>query len=181
MSRNTNPKTIARPYAKAAFSYAKENKVVKAWEQLLATVAALIKSHDLSALLKSPSVSYDEVGEALLSALKGKADTHAMNFIALLIENKRLEVVGHILTAYKHLMYQDKKQIDARFVSASSVDAKTIDALKKALEDKLKQKVKIKTEIDPTLLGGGIIRIGDWVIDGSIRTKVTKLAHALVN
>ena len=179
MSRDN--KTIARPYAKAVFEFAKDHKTLSEWHSMLQLLADVVHENDLSRLLVDPNVSYDDVGKALLSCLKGHIDEYGQNFVALLSQNRRLENIVDILKAFETKMREDEREIDATLISAFPAEEAFVKKLSLALQDKLNKTVILTTKVDKTLLGGAMVRINDWVVDGSLKGKLSNLMHRLVN
>lgn len=181
MSKHSQSMRIARPYAKAAFEFAKARKNIDQWHDMLCLVQDVIREANLCFLLHDPNVSYVDVGQAFLGCLKNHIDKYMQNFMALLVENRRLDQVSSIFLAYEHCMREDKQELDATLITAFPVEASFVNTLASELKAKLNQTVTLSTVIDQTLLGGAMLRIDDWVVDSSLRSKLNSLRRILVN
>ncbi len=171
--------TLARPYAKAAFGFALENKSLSAWSEMLGFLSSVAKDEGVTALLDSPSMTKEKAAEAILSIAKDQVDDRGENFIRLLADNGRLELLPEILTLFENHKAEYEKTVDVNLTSAVELTKQQLTELDNKLEGKLGRKVNINCEIDPKVMGGLIIRAGDLVIDASIRGKLDELADAL--
>jgi F-type H+-transporting ATPase subunit delta len=174
----TSASTIARPYAKAAFEYAQEQHVEKAWAMTLEDLGKLFGSKEIKALLHHPKLTQIELANMLLEKLN-TLDQPIQNFIKILAENARLASLPEISEIYAQYMAQSQKVCQALLISAVKVDSNYIEQIKKALSKKLNQSVELEIEVDESLIGGAVIKAGDLVIDGSIRGQLNRLAQEL--
>jgi F-type H+-transporting ATPase subunit delta len=173
--------TIARPYAKAAFMSARDAQALPAWSQALGESSALLADARIADLISNPKMSLDQV-VSLFAGLGGDAiDTHWQNFIRLLAQNKRLDVLPEITVQYESLRAQFENELDVQVTSAVAMTDAQKSKLAAALNKRFKRDVRISTSIDPTLLGGAVIRAGDLVIDGSINGRLQRMATELSN
>ena len=172
--------TVARPYARAAFEYANARRGgLKRWSEMLMQSAQVVEERSMRLLLASPAHSAEEKAELLLD-ICGKDFTKAgNNFIKLLAENQRLNLLPEISRVFEALRAEAEKTIEAEMISAFPVDDAERDDIAAALGKKLNRDVVLNCTVDESMLGGAIIRAGDLVIDGSVRGKLTKLAAAL--
>ncbi|NBS99722.1 MAG: ATP synthase F1 subunit delta [Betaproteobacteria bacterium] len=152
------PSTIARPYAEAAFQQAKQASDLAGWSRMIARLAAGLQDPVTNRMLANPAQK---------------------NFIQLLVSNERLSVASALAEAFETLRNTHEQVLDAHIVSAFTMDALQQQSLVDVLKAKYGRNVKVSVEIDESLIGGVIIRIGDEVIDASIRGKVSQLADAL--
>jgi len=121
----------------------------------------------------------EKAAEAILSIAKDQVDDRGENFIRLLADNGRLELLPEILTLFENHKAEYEKTVDVNLTSAVELTKQQLTELDNKLEGKLGRKVNINCEIDPKVMGGLIIRAGDLVIDASIRGKLDELADAL--
>lgn len=170
--------TIARPYAKAAFEYAVENKVVEQWQQMLMFAAEVCKNATMKSYLTG-SVAADTLANLVNSVCGDQLDQYGQNLIKILAENKRLAVLPNILTMFNLLKAEFDKEIDVDLTSAVKLTAKQMKDVGASLEKRLQRKVKLNCNVDPALVAGMVIRTGDTVIDGSFRSKLNRLEDAL--
>ena len=176
--------TLAHPYARAVFELARDGKVFDRWSKLLATLAALGSDAGVQALLTSPKASPALRAEVLaeLCAKSGeKLDAEGQNFVKLLAEYRRLQVLPEIAADYEALRAQAENTLEVELRAASPVPAPEQKAISDALHKKLGRKITLKYVEDKTLIGGAVIRAGDLVIDGSVREKLGRLAAALTH
>jgi F-type H+-transporting ATPase subunit delta len=170
--------TIARPYAKAAFESAVENKVVEQWQQMLTFAAEVCKNATMKSYLTG-SVAAETLANVVNTVCGDQLDQHGQNFIKILAENKRLAVLPNILTMFNALKAEFDKEIDVDLTSAVKLSAKQLKDVSASLEKRLQRKVKLNCNVDPALVAGMVIRAGDTVIDGSFRSKLNRLEDAL--
>jgi F-type H+-transporting ATPase subunit delta len=171
--------TIARPYATAVFSIAHEKGELKAWSDLLALLAQCVAVPDMQSVISSPAVS-DEQVVSLLADIAGELmSDDAHNFLALLAENNRLQLLAHIAVIYEELRAEAEQTMTADVTSARALTPEQEANISAALKKRLGREVTLNTSVDEALLGGAIIRAGDLIIDGSALGKLNKLANAI--
>jgi F-type H+-transporting ATPase subunit delta len=171
--------TLARPYAKAAFEYAVEAKDVQGWSDSLSLAASIAQQPAVEKLLSSPSATAEKQAEAVQNICGDELATACQNFISILSENRRLQLLPQISQQFEIMKANLEKAVDVDVVAASKLNAAQQKALSEALSAKLERKVNLQVSLDKSLLGGAVIRAGDTVIDGSIRGRLTKLAESL--
>jgi F-type H+-transporting ATPase subunit delta len=171
--------TIARPYAKAAFEYARAASATAPWSCGLKTAAQIVADKRVAPLTKSPQWSPMDLG-GLIAAVAG-ADLNAamQNFIAILAENHRLLLLPEISALYEELRSEVENTVDVEVISAVALNADQRAKLAQALSTRLKRKVRMQNSVDATLLGGAVVRAGDLVIDGSLKGRLQRLATEL--
>jgi F-type H+-transporting ATPase subunit delta len=171
--------TLARPYAKAAFEYARDSQQLSQWAEQLATAAAVASDKTLEAALNDPSLTAEQQAKMLSDVCGDALDAHARNFIAVLAANKRLALLPQIYTLFAQYKANQEKTVDVEVVSAFDLAGDVRDKLAAVLGKKLEREVEVRTSTDRNLLGGVLIRAGDLVIDGSIRGRLNKLSAAM--
>jgi len=171
--------TLARPYAKAAFEYAVEAKDVQGWSDSLSLAASVAQQPAVEKLLSSPSATAEKQAEAVQNICGDELATACQNFISILSENRRLQLLPQISQQFEIMKANLEKAVDVDVVTASKLNAAQQKSLSEALSAKLERKVNLQVSLDKSLLGGAVIRAGDTVIDGSIRGRLTKLAESL--
>lgn len=171
--------TLARPYAKAVFEFAQENKSLDSWASLLSTAAAVTKLDVMKRVLTHPMLTSEEQADVVFQACQDLANEKVKNLFLILAENKRLSLLPEINEAYEQLKAESEKLVEVSVISAFEVEASVVDKLKQALSNKLEKQVSIQVDVDKNLIGGVVIRAGDTVIDGSVRGKLAKLADAM--
>ncbi len=171
--------TIARPYARAAFEEAQSAAQLEEWSQSLQAAAAVVQDSRVADLLGNPHVTPEQLA-ALVSGIAGATiGARGANFVRTLAGNGRLAYLPEIATLFETFKDQAQGVADVTVTSATSLDAAQQQKLAAALEKRLKKKVRLHSTIDPELIGGAIIRSGDLVIDGSLSTRLARIAYEL--
>lgn len=171
--------TLARPYAKAAFEFAADAGDLQGWSQSLSTAGAVSKQPAVVKLLSSPSSTAAQQAAAIVEICGDTLSTTGQNFIAILSENRRLQLLPQISHQFEIMKASREKAVDVEVIAAQELDAKQQQQLSDALGAKLERKINMQVSLDKSLLGGAVIRAGDTVIDGSIRGRLAKLAESL--
>jgi F-type H+-transporting ATPase subunit delta len=171
--------TIARPYAKAAFSYARANNAVAAWSQGLEIAAEILADPRVAAVVKNPEWSATDLADFIDGVAGAKLDAAMQNFVRVLAENRRLLLLPEIAAHYHVLRAQIENTVEVEVISAVALDAAQADKLRQALDARLKRRVRMQNSVDATLLGGAVIRAGDLVIDGSLKGRLERLGTEL--
>lgn len=172
--------TIARPYAHAVFDIAHGKGELKAWSDLLAVLAQCVSIPDMQSIITSPAVS-DEQVVTLLADISGELmSDEARNFLVLLSENNRLQLLDDIAVLYEELRAEAEQTMTADITSAKKLTAKQTKDISAALKKRLGRDVTLNAKVDKKLLGGAIIRAGDLIIDGSALGKLNRLANAIL-
>jgi F-type H+-transporting ATPase subunit delta len=171
--------TLARPYAKAAFEYAAQAGELQSWSDSLSTAGSVAQQSNVVKLLSSPSVTAQQQATALIEICGDALDERGQNFLTVLSENHRLQLLPEISLQFDVLKANREKAVDVELVAAHELDAEQQQKLSDALSAKLERKVNMQVSLDKNLLGGAVIRAGDLVIDGSIRGRLAKLAESL--
>jgi F-type H+-transporting ATPase subunit delta len=171
--------TIARPYAKAAFEAAFAQRRLGQWSEALRLAAAVVADPRVAALLGNPRVTPQELAALLIGIAGSRLDEESRNFVRALADNRRLECLPQISSAFDELKAQAEGVVDVSVTSAAALDEAARASLGAALERRLKRKVRLHCETDASLIGGAVLRAGDLVIDGSLRGKLERIAYAL--
>jgi F-type H+-transporting ATPase subunit delta len=179
--------TIARPYAKALFDLAKADKKLGPWSEALNAASAVLAEPNAKRVLANPTLDQAKRADfirAMSVGLKG-ADlfetVHGKALLALLAENDRLAVLPEIAAQFDALKAQAENKVKVTFISATAADPKVVEQVTEALKKRLGREVEMELEVDAGLIGGAIIRAEDMVIDGSVRARLEKLAHTLID
>ena len=170
--------TLARPYAKAAFDFAKGAGLVDSWMQNLSVSAGLASVNEVVQSFTSP----DKDNQQLVAMLSGAdADEGYKNFIQLMADNNRLVLLPDVVTVFKHISEEDAKALSADVYTAAELDADQLDKIAASLAKRTGKTVNLHQHTDPSLLSGARIVAGDLVIDGSLKAKLEKLKTELLN
>jgi F-type H+-transporting ATPase subunit delta len=173
------PSTIARPYAEAAFRLAEAHGKLAEWSAMLANLAAVAADERVRAAIGDPNLPAAKVAGLFISILAGKLSGESENFVRVLAENGRLEVLSEIRAQYEALRNEREGVIEAEVLSAFEFGPDQLADLVTRLERKTGKKVKARVSVDKELIGGIKIVLGDKVIDGSARAQLAALETAL--
>ena len=168
---------VAERYANALFELALETNTLPAVEMDLDRFAGLIdESPDLKRLVQSPVFSSDEQARAVTAILeRDEIGGLVANFIKVTAGNRRLFVVPDMIAAFKRIAARQRGEVAAEVTSAEPLSDKHIADLKAGLKASLGKDVALQTHVDPSLIGGLIVKVGSRMIDGSLRTKLNSL------
>ncbi len=170
--------TVARPYAKAAFDFAVEHNAITKWQDMLG-FAAEVSNNETIRTLSTGSMAADKIAELYINVCGDSLDEHGQNLIKVLAENKRLTVLSDISAMFNLFKAEYEKEVEVSITSASELSEAQQSELSAALEKRLARKVKLICNVDPALVAGLVIKAGDTVIDGSVKSKLNRLADAL--
>jgi F-type H+-transporting ATPase subunit delta len=170
---------IARPYAKAIFNIAVQDNKLQEWSDRLFVLANLISDPKINAFLADPRVNWQGRAEVFVAGCSKILDQHGKNFIKTLTLHRRLPYLPDIYELYEKLRLRHEQVVKAQITSAIKLDEKQKEKLQQALQKRLQIKITAQYEEDEKLLGGVIIRVGDRVIDGSVRSKLRRLRKYL--
>jgi F-type H+-transporting ATPase subunit delta len=173
------PSTVARPYAEAAFKLADEAGALGKWSEMLHALALVAADERVRAAVADPSLSDAQAAGLFISILTGKLSGEAENFVRVLAQNGRLELLPEIAQQFEARKNERESVLEAEVHSAFELSAAQVDELVQRLEKKTGRKVKAKIEIDKNLIAGVRIVLGDKVIDGSARAQLGALETAL--
>lgn len=170
--------TLARPYAKAAFEFAKSESAVDQWSQDLLVAAGLAHDEQILNYFSRPDV----LDEDLVQLVSGKdASEQYKNFIRLLAQNDRLSLLPEVAELYQYYSEQDSQSLTVDVYSAVALTDDQKQAMTAALSKRTGKQISLQTHIDDDMMGGARIHCGDLVIDGSLRGKIDRLKTQLFN
>lgn len=170
--------TVARPYAKAAFDFAVENGALEKWNDMIAFAAAVATDATMATFLSSAE-TLEKKTDVYVQVCGEQLDENGQNFVRLMAENGRLKALPAVLALFGELRADYEKEVVVDVTSATKLLKKQQDELVKALEKRFSRKVKLNCTVDDSIVGGLYIKAGDTVIDGTVRGKIDRLAHAL--
>ncbi|MFC3283899.1 F0F1 ATP synthase subunit delta [Litchfieldella rifensis] len=171
--------TVARPYAKAAFEYAREHEALSTWSERLGKLGRVVADRDMQKVLSHPKLDTAYKIELLIEIADVKGDDAIRRFLDYLGEKGRLQALAAIAQQFEAFRADHEKRVEVTIVSAFALDAEQQDKLSSALKKRLNREISITTQVDPALLAGVILRAGDTVIDGSVRGRLNRLHEAL--
>ncbi len=170
--------TLARPYARAAFSLARDAGSLPEWSDALAFAARVAVDPQVAGFLGNPRLT-DADAVALLSP--PSTDGAFARFLALLADNRRLPLLPEIAGMYDALRFEAERVVKAKVTSAIELPAAELETIKAALAKRFGRSVELETAVDASLIGGAVIDAGDVVIDGSLKGKLGRLEAALLH
>ena len=175
--------TIARPYAKAVFDFAIEQRsidksTVKKWEDMLGFLAEVVENDTMKDFLTS-SFSAEKLADTVISICGEQVDQYGQNLIRLMAENKRLTVLPIVFKEFQHYVEEYNAIAEVQVTSAQPLSIAQQEKVVAAMEKKLARKIKLNCNVDTSLIAGVIIRTDDFVIDGSSRGQLNRLANEL--
>ena len=171
--------TLARPYAEAAFKLAREKSALAAWSDGLELLETIVQEPQLQALISDPNVSPQALESLVLGVAGNRLEGAARNFVQVLIENGRFELMEEIRAQYEALRLEHEGVLEAHIVSALPLADEQVRELVACLEARHQRRVRARINIDPQLIGGVKIIVGDKVIDGTVRGRLEAMAAAL--
>jgi F-type H+-transporting ATPase subunit delta len=176
--------TTARPYARAAFATAGSASQLAHWSAFLARAAAAVQDPQLLPLIGNPRVPATQLVDFLLElASSGKTSesqvAHQRNFLHLLADNRRLKLLPEIDAQFEVLRAEAERIADVEVISARELSAEQAKKLQAVLERRLGLAVRLHPQVDKSLIGGAIVRYGDFVVDGSLRGRIERLGAAM--
>jgi F-type H+-transporting ATPase subunit delta len=173
--------SLAGRYALALFELAREEKQLESVGASLAALRqALSESPDFRELTTSPLIGRDEALRAVAAAAEAmRLDPLTSNFLGVLARNRRLSHLGSVIRAFNILAARHRGEITAEVTSARPLNDEQVDAIKQNLRTRMGRDIAVELSVEPAILGGLVVKIGSQMIDGSIRTKLNNLAHAM--
>lgn len=171
--------TIARPYAEAAFRRARETGNLAGWSEMLALIEAVVVDPQVAERIGDPNMDDRALESMILGILGDRLDGQGRNLLQVLIENSRLDIVPQARALYEALRREHEGVVEAKIISAMPLTDDQTRQLVAALETKHGCKVRAQVEVDPELIGGARIVVGDKVIDATVRGRLDAMAAAL--
>lgn len=172
---------LADRYAAALFDLADERKALDAVAGDLQSLRAMLRdSADLRRVIRSPVLSRDEQGKAM-AALADKAQVSPLtrNFLGLLAQNRRLFALPEMIEGYLRRLAEARGEVTAHVLTAQDLSPQQRDAVNEQLRKAVGRKVAVDVEVDPSLLGGLVVRVGSRMVDASLRSKLHRLQLAM--
>ncbi|OGI70135.1 MAG: ATP synthase F1 subunit delta [Candidatus Muproteobacteria bacterium RBG_16_60_9] len=170
--------TLARPYAEAAFELARAGGSLEPWEQALARMAQVANDPQMQQCIGNPKFSAEQLAQLFID-VSGKLADQAKNFVHVLVDNERLPVLPQIHELFVRLKNAHDGVKQAQVTSAFPLEDTALKKLIAELEPRFKCKLEATVSVDPELIGGVRVAVGDEVIDASVRGKLATMAAAL--
>ncbi|MDR0441369.1 MAG: F0F1 ATP synthase subunit delta [Candidatus Accumulibacter sp.] len=175
--------TIARPYAQAVFRLAREGRSLDEWSERLRRLTAIAAEPAMSRVIDDPKFSARQLAELIMSLSGEPDDRELAAFVGLLTENGRFTstLLAEIDTIFETIKNEDEGVREAKITSAFPLDEPALAALLQRLETHFGSRLRGQVTIDPSLIGGVRVAVGDQVLDASVRGKLDAMAAALRN
>ena len=171
--------TVARPYAEAVFRSALEQNALAAVADGLALVAAIARDDQMHALLLNPKVAAPQKKEIFNAAAGDRLPDAVKRLVSMLVDNHRTVLIGSIEEQFEQLKHEHERVLRARITSAQALTEQQRTEIVSALEKRYGKKIEAELDVDPSLLGGARVQIGDQVIHASVRDALAQMAAAL--
>jgi F-type H+-transporting ATPase subunit delta len=171
--------TVARPYAEAAFKIATEQNALPVWGEMLKLSSAIMSDPTMQSAIDNPRLGAAEKESLFLSVAGDRLNAIGRSFIKTLVEADRITLLPQIETMFAALRNTAEGVADAQIVSALPLSDAQVAELKVVLEKRFGKKIVASVAVDPSLIGGARIVVGDQVVDGSIAGKLAAMAVQL--
>ena len=172
-------RTLARPYAKAAFQAASETSSVQLWADQLTLLGSISAEAKVADAISSSTIDAATQVSTLTNLAGDDLGVAVNNFLHVLASNKRLLLLPSIADLFAELKADLERSVEVNISTAFALDSAVETKLTEALKNKFQRDIRVNTNIDKSLLGGVVVRAGDIVIDGSIKGRIAKLAEAM--
>jgi F-type H+-transporting ATPase subunit delta len=173
--------TVARPYAEALFRVAQQSGNMALWAGIVDELAQIGDNDDVRAFAGNPVVTHDQLADTIASLVKSPLPPEAKNFIALLAKNGRITLLPEIGAQFHALKNALEGAADAQIDSAFEIQGGALNELVSTLEKKFGRKLNPTVTVDPSLIGGVRVVVGDEVLDTSVRAKLQQMYVALAS
>jgi F-type H+-transporting ATPase subunit delta len=171
---------VARRYARAIFDLAREEGDLDGWLQALQGIRDILGSPEFRVLLDNPGIAFTRKVEIVRESLPTYLSETQRNFVFVLIENRRTGLIDQILDAYQTLLNEARGIVPARVTTAVPLTPDESERVKQRLERIVGRQVAMATEVDPSIIGGFVARIGDRLIDASVAGRLAALRASLL-
>ena len=171
---------IAAKYSKALFDLGKEKKQLTDIKDDINQLWDIIRDNDdLKNVVYHQRILPDDKKEIINKIFKDQLNSHLLNFIRLLIDRRREYFLKQIVRDFNRLVNKEEKMLEIKVTSAVELDTELQEKLEKKLDSLLDYKIVIEVESDPEIIGGLVLKIGDYIIDGSIKSKLDNLQQQI--
>jgi F-type H+-transporting ATPase subunit delta len=175
------PITVARPYAEAAFKLALDHQALETWSEAIAQLEAIVTDARVAAMLGDPNLNDSDLESLVLGAAGEAVPELVRGFVQVLIANNRLALAPQIRELFEALKRDHQGLLDATFISALPATEEDLRPLIARMETRYQRKVRTAMQVDPELIGGVRILLGDKVIDATVRGRLDAMAVALTH
>lgn len=169
----------ARRYAQAVFEMANQQETLDGWERDLKSLAEAFENPDIAAFFDNPQVPVAEKRDLVRRLLGDEGQQLTLNLAGLLIERQRFGMLPHLYRTYHELLLQRLGIALGEVTTAVALDDEELDAIRRRLGERLGKEIELRPVVDPDIIGGLIVRVGDQLIDGSVISQLRKLRDRL--
>lgn len=171
---------VSERYALSLYEVAKdEHKAEAILDELDAVTQVFAENPDLMKVLKTPSIQLPDKKETLQNVFGGRIDPYLLNFLKLITEKRRIGLLPEMTEAYRQQYYFEEGICEVRAVTASPMSEELTEKLKAKMCSVTGKKVVLKTKVDPSILGGIVVKVDNKQIDTSVKTRLQELAQKL--
>lgn len=174
-----NQATLARPYARAAFSAARDGDALERWSEALELASVIAATPEVQFLVDDPRVERDQLLGLFTDIGGERFDRHFGNFLRTLERNGRLQLLPEIAVQFERYRRDAESRIRIEVASALPLSDEEAEQLAQRLKKRFGREVELDVEVDESLIGGAVIRAGDQVIDGSVRGRLEQLGRRM--
>ena len=168
---------IAKRYAEAVYGVAKEkDKVKEIYDMLNSLMELYINDSEFRNFMLHPLIENSEKKDFLGKIFTG-ADDITMNIIDYLVDKNRIEIIKYIVSEYLKLYYLENNEVEVTGIFSKELSKEQYDLLKSKLEKKVGKKIILNIKVDKDIIGGGIVKMGDQIIDGSIKRQIENIKN----
>jgi F-type H+-transporting ATPase subunit delta len=171
--------TVARPYAEAAFSLAREQNALPAWSQMLALVAGVVRDSRVAEALDNPRLDASAKESLLLSIAGERLNEDVRNFVRVLVEAERIGLAPEIAALFDGLKDQAEGTAKAEIETAFELSDAQLAEIKDALARRFGKRIEASVRVNPALIGGARVTVGDTVVDASVQARLTAMSTQL--
>ena len=171
--------TVARPYAEAAFSLAKEQNALAKWAEVLRLAAAVVRDPRVAEALDNPRLGAPEKESLLLSIAGDRLDEDARNYLRVLVQTDRIGLMPEIAEVFETLKDRDEGTAKAEIESAFELTDAQLAEIRSALERRFGKRIDATVRVNAALIGGARVTVGDTVLDASVQAKLAAMATEL--
>ena len=173
---------IARRYAKALFDLADDsNQLDRVWDDLKSLSSITKESAELAHFLQDPLLSTERKTVIFSTMLKDKLDALTLKFVLFLVEKKRIGLLQHCCTAFDDLYYLNRGILKVAIISAMEMGTDQINSIKQKLKEKFQKEIESHVSINPSLLGGFKVIVGDQVLDFTLETQLQRIKKNIIS
>lgn len=170
----------AKRYAEAAFELAREQGALDQWERDLQRLADVLRDPSVAEFFDSPAIPVDAKQRAIEAILPDPSQQYVRNLAFLLLERGRLSQLPQVVEVFRDLVLQERGIAIAEVTTAVDLTPDEAEQVRERLGQLTGKQIQLKPRVDPSIIGGIVVRIGDDLIDGSVRTQLTQLRQRMV-